>query len=148
MDKNSPQTTTKRPILSLKSRPKGNTCTLSAPTPHTKPVTHPEPKGSDTVANQLAEWLSQQSNTWRNQHPLKLGIIQDIYVLLGDNSPYSKRVIHKTLRWHTSRTQYLRNVLQHSQRYGLDGQAAGEVTATQRLHAKNELNKRYQKPGQ
>lgn len=65
-----------------------------------------------------------------------------------DDSPYSKRVIHKTLRWHTSRTQYLRNVLQHTQRYGLDGQPAGEVTTTQRQHAQNELNKRHKKAGQ
>lgn len=96
----------------------------------------------------MGEWLSQQSPTWCNHLPLKLGIIEDIYNLLGDDSPYSKRVIHKTLRWHTSRTQYLRNVLQHTQRYGLDGQPAGEVTTTQRQHAQNELNKRHKKAGQ
>ncbi|MDQ5767882.1 ProQ/FinO family protein [Thiothrix subterranea] len=145
---NTPGNTPKRPILSLKNRPKGNTCTLYAPTSHAKPANSPEPKSSDAAANLLGEWLSQQSPTWCNHLPLKLGIIEDIYNLLGDDSPYSKRVIHKTLRWHTSRTQYLRNVLQHTQRYGLDGQPAGEVTTTQRQHAQNELNKRHKKAGQ
>lgn len=145
---NTPGNTPKRPILSLKNRPKGNTCTLYAPTSHAKPANPPEPKSSDAAANLLGEWLSQQSPTWCNHLPLKLGIIEDIYNLLGDDSPYSKRVIHKTLRWHTSRTQYLRNVLQHTQRYGLDGQPAGEVTTSQRQHAQSELNKRHKKAGQ
>ena len=145
---NTPGNTPKRPILSLKNRPKGNARTSPEPPPQAKPTTPPEPKSSDAAANLLGEWLSQQSPTWCNHLPLKLGIIEDIYNLLGDDSPYSKRVIHKTLRWHTSRTQYLRNVLQHTQRYGLDGQPAGEVTTTQRQHAQSELNKRHKKSGQ
>lgn len=147
MDKQ--DTTNERPILTLNNRRKTAGCVMPVAVPEiNQHIPIDQHSDSETAASDLAKWLSQQSPAWCKYLPLKLGIIQDIYALLGDNSLYSKRVIHKTLRWHTSRNQYLRNVLRQPLRYGLDGQPTGEVTDTQRQHAQNQLNKRHKKPGQ
>jgi hypothetical protein len=100
-----------------------------------------EPRTSDDAATALSEWLCQQSAVWREGRPLKIGVISDVYLLLAEHGmqdTYSKRVVHKALLWHTSKTQYWDALLAGKERYELDGSIAGEVTQVQREYAQQQ----------
>lgn len=102
---------------------------------------------SDQTATDLAEWLAQYSSVWHEFLPLNIGVIDEVYALLqlhGMEGQWSKRVIHKTLRWHTTRTAYWEGLLSCDDRYGLDGRNSGRVTPEQREHAKQQLDERIQ----
>lgn len=147
MDQNIPSKSAKRTILSLKK-----TVSSDVTTP-AKAMQEPvvaesgasvslQTRASDQAAQQLAEWLGQHSRIWRDFLPLNIGVISEVYTLLqnhGIQDAWSKRVIHKTLYWHTTRIVYWEQLLTHPHRYGLDGQIGGEVTEAQREHARQEL---------
>lgn len=170
MDENKP-TPPKRPVLTLKGRRKPDpvptvpipvaapqeSVAVESSTPNRqeavavkpaaapkqdKPAPGKQPRTSDKAATELAEWLCQQSDTWRQFLPLNIGVIGEVYALLethGMQGIWSKRAIHKTLYWHTSRRTYWENLLACQERYGLDGQVGSEVTPQQRDHARQEL---------
>lgn len=102
-------------------------------------------RSSDQAATDLSEWLAQHSSVWHEYLPLSVGVIEDVYELLAFHNmqdSWSKRVIHKTLRWHTSRTAYWETLLFCNDRYGLDGQKSGLVTPDQRERARRQLDER------
>ena len=70
---------------------------------------------------------------WLNYQPLAVGIDREIFRLVSQEhfAGASKKVVHKCLKWHTTKTQYLQAVQRGGARYGLDGTPAGEITAYQ-----------------
>jgi hypothetical protein len=144
MDKNRQKPPLKRPILSLKASRKPVAATQT-PTFVAAPQIQEQSRRADRVADQLAGWLCQHSAVWRNFQPLNIGVISEVYDLLqihGMRDVWSKRIVHKALRWHTTRTDYWKNLLVCSKRYGLDGQIGGGVTQEQKDWARSELEAR------
>jgi ProQ/FINO family. len=112
-----------------------------------KPAHQPpyEPRTSDDAATALSEWLSQHSSVWQDFQPLSIGVVREVYRLLeihGMQEAWSKRVVHKTLFWHTTRTQYVQNIQQGTHRFSLNGQIAGEISTAQREYAENQLKRK------
>lgn len=139
--------TSKRPVLTLKSRK-----TLlpvddaplpePAPTPPQTTQDKASERPSDAAATVLSDWLSQHSSVWQDFQPLSIGVVSEVYRLLemhGMQEEWSKRVIHKTLFWHTTRTQYVQNIQQGTHRFSFDGQIVGEISTAQREYAENQL---------
>ena len=139
--------TSKRPVLTLKSR-KTPLRVDDAPLPEPVPMPPQIPpnnasdRPSDAAATALSDWLSQHSGVWQDFQPLSIGVVSEVYRLLemhGMQEAWSKRVVHKTLFWHTTRTQYVENIQQETHRFSLNGQIAGEISTAQREYAENQL---------
>lgn len=139
--------TSKRPILTLKSRKtplRVDDAPLPEPasTPPEKVQKKASERPSDAAATALSDWLSRHSSAWQDFQPLSIGVVSEVYRLLEIHAmqeTWSKRVVHKTLLWHTTRTQYVQNIQQGTHRFSLDGQIAGEISAAQREYATNQL---------
>lgn len=139
----------KRPLLTLKrTRTPDKPVTVPVPAEPSVEATTAKQEASrlsDQASSQLAEWLGEHSVVWRDFLPLRIGVIEDVYALMaaqGMQDRWSKRVIHKTLRWHTSRTCYWERLMQGGARFGLDGQVSGVVTARQRHTARQAMRVR------
>lgn len=79
---------------------------------------------------------------FRDGRPLAIGIHKAIRERMPDVAPEPLR---QALRMHTGSTKYLK-VLSHGQeRFDLDGNPAGEVTAEQRQQALDTLKDRFRK---
>lgn len=146
MDKH-PQT--KRTILTLKNRNTSKDTDVAQPLP-SPPVPLAVSESSKTAAIALSDWLCQYSNSWKNFQPLSIGVINEVYLLLethGMRGVWSKRAIHKTLFWHTTRPQYINRLQQEKRRYRLDGQVSGEISAAQQAYAAKQLENKRNKKG-
>ncbi len=154
MSQDSRQNTPNRPILSLKDRrrsadaPRGEAPVSAVQVISAEVTTLAAPKAkiprsSDEAAIRLAEWLSQYSAVWRDWLPLRIGVMEDIYALLDEHetrSDWSKKVIHKTVYWHTKQEPYLQQQANHGHRYSLIGSVDGVVTGEQQEYARNQLD--------
>jgi ProP effector len=66
--------------------------------------------------------------------PLKVGILQDIFLNLTEASP-SKTAIRDALTYYTGSPSYQKAVLEQPLRYDLNGTVVGEVEEEQKAHA-------------
>ena len=78
----------------------------------------------------------------RDARPLAIGIHKVIKARLPDLGDGALRL---ALRQHTASTRYLKAVSSGGQRFDLDGQEAGEITAEQRQQALDTLKERFRK---
>ena len=73
---------------------------------------------------------------WLQRQPLALGIEKQVFRYIADHHlSASKRVVQRLLYAHTHRRDYLQAVAAGGMRYGLDGQEAEAITATERDYA-------------
>jgi sRNA-binding protein len=89
------------------------------------------------LIEQLAERFPGFSIHEKRRLPLKLGIHNDIIATLGD--AVSLRNLKIALHYYTSNFGYLRNIREGAPRVDLDGNSAGEVTASEAEHARQRL---------
>jgi sRNA-binding protein len=64
--------------------------------------------------------------------PLRVGIHRDVCAALPE---LSEKDVGRALKFHTSKTRYLRCCTEGSRRIGLNGEPAGTVSATEAAHA-------------
>lgn len=79
---------------------------------------------------------------FRDVQPLAIGIHKTIKQHLPDLKDADLRL---ALRRHVSSTKYLKAVANGSQRFDLEGQPAGEITAEHKQDALNSLKERFRK---
>lgn len=78
----------------------------------------------------------------RNCQPLAIGIHKTIKARQPELSDGALRF---ALRQHTASTKYLKAISSGNQRFDLDGNPAGEITAEQRQQALDALKERFRK---
>jgi ProP effector len=103
------------------------------------------PSGGSEAASSavdLMKQLSQRFAVFRECRPLAIGIHRS---LLQTWPEINAATLRATLRRHTASTRYLKAVATGSVRFGLDGQAAGEVTDEQKQQASEALRERFRK---
>lgn len=79
---------------------------------------------------------------FRDAQPLAIGIHKTIKERLPD---LSKDQVGRALKIHTGSTRYLKSLARAEQRFDLDGNPAGEVTAEQREAAAKLVKERFKK---
>jgi len=101
--------------------------------PHTK-ARHP--------SNPVLEILSATFPVFRDGQPLAIGIHKAIKLRLPDIAEGSLRI---ALKGYTASTKYLKAIANGKQRFDLDGNPAGDVTAEQRQQALETIKERFRK---
>jgi ProP effector len=76
----------------------------------------------DFLCKRFPQCFSRQS-----PKPLKINILNDIIDVLGEEVPFSKSTLRKTLQFYCYNFNYLNSVIKISRRFGLDGKEIGEV---------------------
>lgn len=92
--------------------------------------------------NALLETISANFAVFREVRPLALGIHKTIMERMPDVDTAQLRL---AMRIHTASTRYLKALLATRERFDLDGNPAGEVTAEQREVASTTLRERFKK---
>lgn len=92
--------------------------------------------------NAVLESLSGTFTVFRDCQPLAVGIHKSIKEKLPDIDAGQLRA---AMKLHTASTKYLKVLAQGGNRYDLDGNVAGEVTAEQRTQATDALRERFRK---
>ena len=107
--------------------------------PTRKPIKKLTPAEQQAV--DLTTQLASVFPIWEQHKPLALGI-EDALQQHFDKAqiPVSKRVLHRVLWHHTHQKEYLQQILIENQRYSLDGQAMGEIKASEKEHAQRTLD--------
>jgi ProP effector len=105
--------------------------TPSTPTPH--PV---------QSARALLKQLQEQFPAFRNCTPLAIGIDKQI---LARQPDIDRKLLRIALGIHTNSLRYLKGMEKATQRFSLEGDAAGDVTEAQRAHASEILRERFRK---
>lgn len=90
----------------------------------------------------LLETLKGQFAVFRGCLPLALGIHTSVRERMPDVDPGALRA---ALKNHTASTRYLKALQTGKERFDLDGQPVGEVTAEQREFASTTLRERFRK---
>lgn len=93
-------------------------------------------------ADPLLETLKATFPVFRECRPLAIGIHKAILARMPDVKPDAVKAI---LKAHTGATRYLKAVSLGKERFDLDGQPAGEVTAEHRQQARDILKERFRK---
>ena len=78
----------------------------------------------------------------KNGQPLAIGINK---LLAARHPEFEQKALRAALSHHTGSTAYLKNLQSGTQRFALDGEASGEVTAEQRQFAADKLRERFRK---
>lgn len=104
-------------------------------------MTDPHPKAR-RAPNPVLETLIATFPVFRNNQPLAIGIHKAIKVRLPDIGDGSLRM---ALKGYTASTKYLKAIANDKQRFDLDGNPAGEVTAEQRQQALETIKERFHK---
>ncbi|PTD97400.1 ProQ/FINO family protein [Pseudothauera lacus] len=94
---------------------------------------------------ELLKRLQAASPTFRDCRPLAIRIDAAIHERFPE---FSRKALRAALRLHTASTRYLKAVEKGEQRFDLDGNPAGEVSAEQRSHAATLLKERFAKVAQ
>lgn len=90
----------------------------------------------------VLDLLRERYAVFRDCVPLAVGI----HKVIRERDPEIEAgKLRLALRSHTVSTTYLKTLLTTDQRFDLDGNVAGEVTAEQREVASNELKERFKK---
>ncbi len=93
-------------------------------------------------AVELMKQLGERFAVFRECRPLAIGI----HRALQQSWPeINAGTLRATLRRHTASTRYLKAVATGNVRFGLDGQAAGEITGEQKQQASEALRERFRK---
>jgi ProP effector len=92
--------------------------------------------------NALLETISANFAVFREGRPLALGIHKAIIERMPEVDTAQLRL---AMRLHTASTRYLKTLQTASERFDLDGNPAGEVTAEQREVASTTLRERFKK---
>lgn len=92
--------------------------------------------------NSLLETLSANFAVFRDHQPLALGIHKALKEKMPELEAAPLRV---AMRIHTASTRYLKALAIGQQRFDLDGNPAGDVTAEQREVASEALKERFKK---
>lgn len=92
--------------------------------------------------NALLETISANFAVFRECRPLALGIHKVIIERMPEIDTAQLRL---AMRLHTASTRYLKALLATGERFDLDGNPAGEVTAEQREVASTTLRERFKK---
>ena len=71
--------------------------------------------------------------------PLKSGVLEDIVDRLGEEMPFSKTLLRKTLSIYCHNFNYLSTVLEIGTRFGLEGKEAETITKEHQDHTKKKL---------
>lgn len=100
---------------------------MNAPRPHPNPI---------------LETLASSFPVFRDCQPLAIGIHKVIMARMPDLGEGSLRV---ALKRHTNSTKYLKAIANGSERYDLDNQPAGEISAEQRQQALATIKERFRK---
>ena len=95
--------------------------------------------------NTLLETISANFAVFRECRPLALGIHKIIIERMPEVDSAQLRL---AMRMHTASTRYLKALLAAGERFDLDGNPAGEVTAEQREVAGTTLRERFKKQGE
>jgi ProP effector len=103
-------------------------------------MSDPQPKKPSR--NALLDTLGATYAVFRDGRPLALGIHK---VLLERTPDLTKEQVRVALKIHTGSTRYLKALAHATERFDLDGQPAGEVTAEQREQAQTQLKERFKK---
>ena len=104
-------------------------------------MTDSHPKAS-RPSNPVLETLITTFPVFRNGQPLAIGIHKAIKARLPDIGEGSLRI---ALKGYTASTKYLKVIANGKQRFDLDGNPAGEVTAEQRQQALEMIKERFRK---
>lgn len=104
-------------------------------------MTESPPKAS-TGRNVVLDTLAANFPVFRDCQPLAIGIHKVLKLRQPDLSDGGLRL---ALRLHTASTKYLKAIANGSQRFDLDGNATGEITAEQRQQALDTLKERFRK---
>jgi ProP effector len=105
------------------------------------PMSAPVSKPS-VSRNPLLETLSATFPVFRAGQPLSIGIHKGIKLRMPDVNDGALRT---TLKAYTASTKYLKAIAHGKQRFDLDGNPAGDVTAEQRQQAQDTLKERFRK---
>ena len=92
--------------------------------------------------NPLLDTLGANFAVFRECRPLALGIHKAIIARMPELDAAQLRL---ALRMHTASTRYLKALQAAGERFDLDGEATGEVTAEQREVAATTLRERFRK---
>jgi ProP effector len=92
--------------------------------------------------NAALQTLTEAFPVIRNCQPLAIGIHKTIKARLPD---LGEGALRFALKQHTASTKYLKAISSGSQRFDLDGNPAGEITAEQRQQALDALKERFRK---
>lgn len=92
--------------------------------------------------NAILDMLRATFPVFREHRPLALGIHKTIKERLPDLNAGQLR---NAMRIHTMATAYLKSLATGDQRFDLDGQPAGAVTAEQKEQAATDLRERFKK---
>lgn len=110
-------------------------------TPLTQPEQSPSADAKPRVdPRAMLKRLQAQSPAFRDTKPLALRIDSSILERFSD---FDRKNLRIALRMYTASTKYLKAVERGEQRFDLDGNPAGEVTAEQRQHAAETLKERF-----
>ena len=93
-------------------------------------------------ARSLLKQLQQEYPAFRDCLPLSIGIDKQ---LLARMPGLDKKVMRAALGIHTGSMRYLRAMEKANVRHDLDGTAGAEVPEAHRLHAKEQLQQRFEK---
>lgn len=124
---------------------------MNSPTP-TSPVTTPEACSLQTSpaenlpvgqnARQLLKELQEKFPVFRDCQPLAIGIDKQLMTRLAG---IERKTLRVALGIHTHSLRYLKAIEKAEARVDLDGNAAGEITATHRSHASELVKERLKK---
>ncbi|WP_020558022.1 ProQ/FINO family protein [Thiofilum flexile] len=107
--------------------------------PPRRPVKKLTPAEQQAV--DLTAELADNFPIWEQHKPLAIGIEEALQQHFDQvQIPVSKRVLHRVLWHHTHQKEYLQQILIENQRYSLDGQAMGEIKASEKEHAQRTLD--------
>ena len=96
-------------------------------------------KQKQREAKALLEGFWGQTFKFNQPKPLKVGILEDMVEdAKARNLPFDLEIIKAALKLYVHRYLYQKAVRKGSERIGLDGQPAGEVTDEQKAYAKTQ----------
>lgn len=75
--------------------------------------------------------------------PLKIGILDDLSIVLKNRIDKPKSHFKRVLSYYTGTKRYLKCILNSEHRYDLLGRQVGEITEEHKLQAQERLDKRY-----
>lgn len=102
----------------------------------------PSPQPAAASGADVLKLLAGRYAVFRDALPLAIGIHKTV---LAAAPELDAGAVRAALRRHTASTRYLKAVATGTQRHGLDGQPAGEVTDEQKQQAAETLRERFKK---
>ncbi|UTW43918.1 ProQ/FinO family protein [bacterium SCSIO 12844] len=131
-DKSSEKTTT-RPRFNKPHKPKFNK-------PKSRPQPNPETMELKKSINTLCRMFPRLFN-YQSPKPLKVGILEDIFIVVGNRLPQPKSHYKRVLSYYTGTKRYLNCVLDSRHRYDLMGKPVAEISQEHKQAARERLER-------